>query len=286
MGALSMPDFETPQPITATLDVVLGHVRVSAGERDTTVVTVSPSDPANEDDLRAAELTRVEYANDHLLVKAHKVRTWRPRRDGGSVDVTVELPAGSALHAAGQIADFHCDGQLGDAKITTGIGRLHVEHAGALNLRCGAGDISVGRATGHAELTTAAGEVRATELGASAVIKTSTGATWVGTAGGDLRVKTADGRIAVDVARASVVAKTALGDVRLGAAIRGSANLETQVGDVEIGIPEGTAAWLDVRSRVGRVRNALSAAPDPGPAGEQVHVRARTNAGDIAIGRP
>ena len=49
------------------------------------------------------------------------------------------------------------------------------------------------------------------------------------------------------------------GDVRLGEVVRGSVVLETRLGDVEVGIREGTAAWLDVSSKVGTIRNTLDA---------------------------
>ena len=71
-----MPTFDTPEPITATIDLAVGDVRISAGDRGTTVVEVQPSDASNEEDVKVAELTRVEYADARLLVKAPKLRSW------------------------------------------------------------------------------------------------------------------------------------------------------------------------------------------------------------------
>ena len=68
--------------------------------------------------------------------------------------------------------------------------------------------------------------------------------------------------------------------------MRGSVVLETQIGDVEVGIREGTAAWLDVSASAGRVRNALDATAAPDPSAETVEVRARTSVGEIVIRRP
>ena len=73
-----MPTFDTPEPITATIDLAIGDVRISAGDRATTVVDVQPSDPSSEDDRKVAEQTRVEYANGQLLVKTPKLRPWLP----------------------------------------------------------------------------------------------------------------------------------------------------------------------------------------------------------------
>jgi Putative adhesin len=280
-----MPTFETPEPITATIDVTVGDVRIRADDGGHTTVDVRPSDPSSADDVKVAEQTRVECSGGQLLVKAPKLRSWRLRSMGGSIDVTVELPAGSALNATGQVTDFVCDGRLGDCRARTGIGQLRVDEAGAVSLKVGMGDIVLGRAGGHAEVTAGSGDVRLRELAGSAVIKNSNGDTWVGTAGGDVRLTAANGGIAVDAARGSVVAKSATGDVRLGEVARGSVVLETGLGDVEVGIPEGTAAWLDVRAATGRVRNELEAAEAPEPSAETVEVRARTAAGNVLISR-
>jgi hypothetical protein len=280
-----MPTYETPQPITATVELAMGDVRIIAGDRDATLVEVQPSDASNEEDVKVAELTRVEYASEQLLVKAPKLRSWLSKR-GGSIDVTIELPAGSHVHGTMGLGDFHCDGELGDCRIKTGLGRIRLDRADKLNLRSATGDITVERATGRAEVTAGSGDVRLGELGAAAVIKNSNGDTWVGVAGGDLRLNTANGSIAVDLAQASVGAKSAHGDVRVGEVVRGAVVIETKVGDLEVGIREGTAAWLDVSSRFGHVHNALEATGAPETTAETVEVRARTSVGEVVIRRP
>jgi Putative adhesin len=280
-----MPTFETPDPISATVQVVAGDVRISAGERTATTVEVAPTDAASEEDRKAAELTRVEYADGRLLVKAPKLRSWLPRHPGGSIELTIALPAGSSLQADAGLADVTVDGELGDCRIKTGIGRIQVDRAATLNLRSGIGDVAVDHASGHADVNTGSGEIRVRELGATGVIKSSNGDTWVGIAAGDLRVRSANGSITVDESRATVGAKSANGDVRLGD-VRGSVVLETSLGDLDVGIPEGTAAFLDVRASAGRVHNELEAAQAPDRTAEKVEVRARTAAGDVLIHRP
>ena len=280
-----MPTFDTPEPITATIDLAMGDVRISADDRGATVVEVQPSDASNEEDLKVAELTRVEYANGQLLIKGPKLRSWLSKR-GGSVDVTIELPAGSHVHGTVGMGDVDCDGQLGNCRIVTGLGRIGLDQAATLNLKSGTGDISVDRATGRAEVTAGSGDVRVGELDGSAVIKNSNGDTWVGVASGDVRLNAANGNIAVDVEHASVVAKSANGDVRLGEVVRGSVVLETKIGDLEVGVREGTAAWLDVNARFGHLHNSLAAAELPEPSSETVEVRARTTVGEIVIRRP
>jgi hypothetical protein len=280
-----MPTFDTPGPVSAIVDVVLGDVRISAGDRHAAVVEVRPSDASDPEDVKAAETTHVAYENDQVVVKALKSRSWLTRSGPGSIDVTIELPAGSNVYGAGQSADFHCNGPLGSCRIKTGVGQVRLEHAGTLSVKTGIGDISVDRATLHAEVTAASGDVRIGEIDGSAVIKSSNGDTWVGTAGGDVRLSTANGSIAVDRAHASLGAKSAKGDVRLGEAVRGAVVLETRVGDVEVGIREGTAAYLDVSAATGKVLNELDVADAPEPSAESVEVRARTSVGDVVIRR-
>jgi DUF4097 and DUF4098 domain-containing protein YvlB len=293
MGALStritgepMPTFDTPEPISTTIELGLGDVRISAGERTDTVVEIEPNDPSSDEDRKAAERTRVDFASGQVSVKAPKLGYWLPRRTGGSINVRIELPAGSNVRVSAGMADVRCDGTLGECVIKAGVGRIQVDGAQTLNVKSGAGDVVVDRVSGHAEITTGSGDVRVRGLGDSAVIKNSNRDTWVGVADGDLRVSAANGSIAVDVANASVVAKSANGDVRLGEAVRGSVQLESGLGEVEVGIREGTAAWLDVNATAGKVHNALDGAEGPGPSAETVEVRARTSVGDVVIRRP
>jgi DUF4097 and DUF4098 domain-containing protein YvlB len=281
----AMLTFDTPEPITATIDLAVGDVRITVAEHATTTVEVRPSDASDDEARKVAESTRVECANGQLMVKAPKLRSWLSRSVRGSIEVTVELPAGSRVHGTVGMGDVHGDGPLGDCRIRTGLGRITLDRAETLNLKSGAGDITIDRAAGHAEVTTGSGDVRLGALDSTAVVKNSNGDTWVGAAAGELRLNAANGNISVDVAQAGVVAKSANGDVRLGDVVRGSIVLETKIGDLEVGVREGTAAWLDVNARFGHLHNSLDATEAPEPATETVEVRARTSVGEIVIRR-
>jgi putative adhesin len=280
-----MSHFQTPEPISVVLELRVADVRVAAGERPDTIVEVRPSDPSRRDDLTAAEQTRVEYADGRLLVKGpRRLREWSPFSDGGSIDVDIQLPAGSELNGHTVAGGFRCTGPLGRCELKSSAGALSVDHAADVKLAT-AGDISLGHVSGDAELTTATGDVRAGEIGGAAAIKNANGDTRIGTIGGDLRVKAANGDIDVGDAHRSVVAKTANGHIRLGSVHGGSVAAETAAGHVEVGVADGVAAWLDLRTHYGHVHNGLDASEVPGPADEQVQVRARTGFGDITIRR-
>jgi DUF4097 and DUF4098 domain-containing protein YvlB len=277
-----MPVFATPEPISVTIELSAGDARIIASNRADTVVEVRPRDGSKGSDIRAAEQTRVEYSSGRLLVKTTQ-RTFIGR--GGSVEVTVELPAGSAVQGDSGMGDLSSEGHLGECRFKTGMGSIRLGHTGALHLKTGMGNIAVDRVAGDVEVSTGSGQVRIGQIEGVAVIKNSNGDCVVGEVTGDLRVKSANGRISIDRAHASVVAKTANGKVRIGEVIRGAIVLETAAGELEVGIREGTAAWLDASSSYGRVINSLDEADSPGQSEATVEVRARTSYGNITIHR-
>jgi hypothetical protein len=278
-----MPTFDTPTPIAVTLDLGLGAVRLVASDRTDTVVAVHPSDPSSASDVRDAEQTRVECSDGRLLVKA-------PRRravfgSGSSIDVTIELPAGSHVDGDASASRLSCEGRVGECRFKTAAGNIRLAETGALRLSTSAGDISVDRAVGHADVTTGSGTVSIRAIEGTAAIRTANGDIRIGEVSGDLRSSSANGDISVERADAAVEAKTARGSVRIGEVVRGSVGLQTAVGELEVGIREGTAAWLDVSSRFGLVRNSLGASDGPEQTDETVEVRARTSYGDVVIRR-
>jgi DUF4097 and DUF4098 domain-containing protein YvlB len=281
-----MPTFDTPEPIAVDLDISMGDVRITASDRTDTIVEVRPSRQTERDDVDAAEHTRVEFARGCLTIKAPKSwKRYTPFSDGGSVDVSIELPTGSSLLAEAAMAALHVSGRLGATSFKSGMGDIAVEDTGTLELRTGAGAISVGRAGGGAYLTTGSGALRVDSIDGTALLKNSNGATWVGDVSGDLRVNAATGDIAVDRAHAGVTARTANGDVRLGEVSSGTVVAETGSGGVEVGVADGSAAFLDLNTGFGRVDSDLSAADGPKEGEQTVEVRARSGAGDISIRR-
>ncbi|MGH3907941.1 MAG: DUF4097 family beta strand repeat-containing protein [Pseudonocardiaceae bacterium] len=280
-----MPTFDTPEPISVEIDLVVGDARITASDRDDTVVEIHPSDAAHEPDVRAAEQTRVEYTAGRLLVESPKQRGLGLFGKVGSIDMMIDLPTGSNLQVGASVATFRCLGHLGECRVKTASGDIQLDHTGPLDLHTGGGAILVDRVVGHAEVSIGSGRVRLREIDGTAVIKNSNGRSWVGEAAGDLRVNAANGDISVDQANAGVTANTANGDVRIGEVARGSASLKTACGEIEIGIHAGTAARLDVSTQFGRVHNHLNTVQGPEPSDETVEVHARTSYGDIVIRR-
>ena len=61
--------------------------------------------------------------------------------------------------------------------------------------------------------------------------------------------------------------------------------VQTAAGDLEVGVHDGVAAWLDLHSRFGSVRNELDATDGPERDHGTVEVRAHTPTGDIVVRR-
>jgi DUF4097 and DUF4098 domain-containing protein YvlB len=248
-------------------------------------VEIRPSDASHEQDVRAAEQTRVEYSAGRLVVRAPRQRSLSLFGRPGSIDVTIDLPSGSDVYGDASAVAFRATGRLGECRVKTSAGDVQLEQTGPLEVNTGAGAIAVDRAAGPAEISTGSGRVRLGQIDGTAVIKNSNGDSWIGEVTGDLRVNAANGDISVGQASAGVTASTANGDVRVGEVMRGSASLKTGLGEIEVGIHAGTAARLDVHTGFGQIHNEMDAADGPGPSDQTVEVRARTSYGDIVIRR-
>ncbi|MCY0947499.1 DUF4097 family beta strand repeat-containing protein [Streptomyces antarcticus] len=278
-----MPSFDTPEPISATAHVDAGSIRFTASDRPDTVVEVRPRDPEKEQDVRSADQTEVTYASGVLTVRTPKPRYLFGRT--GTVDVTVELPTGSRVDMTGAWAQVLGEGRLGEVRVKTSSGDVRLDTTGPLRLTASHGSITVDRIEGPAEISTSSGSLRIGTVDGSAVLKNAHGTTTVGAATGDLRVNGANGDIDITRAEGSVTATTAHGTLRVAEVARGTVQLETSYGAIEIGIREGTAAWLDVSSGQGQVRNTLTASDSPEKSEDTVEVRARTRYGNIDVRR-
>lgn len=280
-----MPTFDTPQPVSATLTVASGDIRVFASERTDTVVTVAPANASDDRDVRDAEQTEVEYESGRLVVRGPRQSGFAIFGRSGTVDVTVELPAGSAVDATLGAGAVRCTGTLGDTRLKSGAGDLWVENAATLRLNTGLGTVSAEHVAGDADVTTASGRLNLRSVGGRAVLKNGNGDTWVGAARGDLRVNTANGNVVAGHTSAPVTVSTANGDIRLGEVVHGEATLKSAAGRIEVGIRRGTAARLDLHTGYGRVVNELDATGGPAESDDRAEVRARTGFGDIVIRR-
>ncbi|MHB8430167.1 MAG: DUF4097 family beta strand repeat-containing protein [Acidimicrobiales bacterium] len=281
-----MHTFDTPEPISVTVELSTGSVRILATDRGDTTVEVRPGNESRKAHKRAAERARVEFADGRLLVKAlpSGLGNYVGVGIGDSIDVTIELPAGSQVHGVGTGAVFRCEGRLGDCGLQNVFGNVELDQTGSLDFQTVKGDLMVQEATGHVKVSSVSGRVRIHRVQGTVEIGSASGDLSIVEASGDLVLNTGKGHISVGAAHADLRAQTGMGNIRVGEIARGSVDLGTGTGSIEVGVRNGTAAWVDATSRTGTVRNSLEAHDDPSGFGETVELRAR-GFSDVVIRR-
>ncbi|MFJ5217856.1 DUF4097 family beta strand repeat-containing protein [Streptomyces sp. NPDC088354] len=193
-----MQKFDTPAPVSVVLDVPAGRVRFIAADRSDTTVEILPADASKSRDVKAAERTEVAYGDGVLRIDARAAGN-RVLGASGSVEVTVQLPAGSRVEAKAASAELRGVGRLGDVVLDGQQATVKLDETGSARLTVLAGDISVGRLGGPAEISAQQGDIHITEaVQGTVTLRTEHGEISVGAAHGvsaSLDAGTAHGRI-------------------------------------------------------------------------------------------
>jgi hypothetical protein len=206
---------DTPASITAVLDIPAGRIRFIAADRAGTTVEVLPVNASKGRDVKTAEQATVGYVAGVLRIEAPaaKHQYFGP---SGSIEVTVELPAGSRVEAKASCAEFRGVGRLGDVACEA-FGAVTIDEAASVHVAAHLGDVTVGRLTGPAEISTQKGSIHIVEA-------------------------TSD----------TVVLRTQMGDVTVGATHGVSASLDagTRYGRIHNALKntEGAAAGLNIHA--------------------------------------
>ncbi|MEU6207833.1 DUF4097 family beta strand repeat-containing protein [Micromonospora musae] len=169
-----MQKFDTPAPITAVLDIPAGRVQFIAADRADTTVEILPTDASKSRDVKVAEQTAVEYRDGVLQIRtAASNKLLGP---SGSLEVTVQLPAGSRIEAKTAAAELRGVGRLGDVAFDGAYRQIKLDEAASLRLTAIDGDVEVGRLTGPAEISTTRGDIRIAEaVRGTVVLNTQSG---------------------------------------------------------------------------------------------------------------
>ncbi|MFF3941035.1 DUF4097 family beta strand repeat-containing protein [Streptomyces phaeofaciens] len=209
-----MQKFDTTAPVSAVLDIPAGRVQIIAAERADTVVEVLPANASKSRDVKAAEQTRIEYADGVLRIEASTAKN-AYLGPSGSLEVTVRLPAGSGVEARTASAEFRAVGRVGDVVFDGAYGQIKIDEAASVRLTAVDGDVEVSRLRGPAEISTTRGDIRIAEA-----------------------------------ARGTVVLRTGSGDISVGAAVGVSASLDagTAYGRISNTLKNDGTAQLGIRA--------------------------------------
>ena len=251
-GGHPMPTFDTPEPITATIDLAIGDVRITAGDRSDDRRRRAPQRRVQRRRRQGRRADPRRVRERPAARQGAEAALWFSRSDGGSIDVTIELPAGSHVHGTGRRRRLPLRRPARRVPAQDRPRARPARSADALNLKSGIGDINVEprdrprrdhdrlgrrprararRQRGDQELQRRHVDRRRRRRPAG---------------------QRANGSIAVDLAQAErrrQVLRTATSGSARSCAARSCSR--PRLGDLEVGIREGTAAWLDVSSKLG-----------------------------------
>ncbi|MFF3836280.1 DUF4097 family beta strand repeat-containing protein [Streptomyces sp. NPDC001930] len=193
-----MQKFATTAAITTVLDIPAGRIQLIAADRADATVDVRPANAAKGNDVKAAEEITVEFTDGVLRIAAAPAKN-KILGDSGSVEVTVQLPAGSRVEAKTAAAELRGVGRLGDVTVEGAQGTVELDETAGARIGLLAGDITVGRLGGPAEISTQQGALRIAEATrGTVVLRTESGEITVGAARGvsaTLNAGTAYGRV-------------------------------------------------------------------------------------------
>ncbi|WP_330457724.1 DUF4097 domain-containing protein [Streptomyces sp. NBC_00820] len=179
-----MQKFDTPAPISAVLDIPAGRVQFIAADRTNTTVEVRPANPSKSRDVKTAEKTTVTCGDGVLRITAQAPDN-KLLGPSGSVEVTVQLPAGSHVEGRTGGAELRGVGRLGDVVFEGAYRQIKIDEAASVRLTAHDGDIEVGRLNGPAQISTARGDISIAEATRGAVV--------LSTQSGDISVTAAPG---------------------------------------------------------------------------------------------
>ncbi|MCW2627696.1 DUF4097 family beta strand repeat-containing protein [Mycobacterium sp.] len=211
-----MPNFDTPQPITAVVEIAAGSIRLVASDRDDTVAEVRPRDESRRPhDVKAAEQARVDFTNGTLAVTSKRGFAF-PRR--AAVIVDISLPEGSRLDVSVSSAHVRADGRYCECKLASA-----------------SGDFSVASVAGNIKADTASGAVSVDVVKGAAAICAASGDATIGDLDGDVKFRAASGSLTIMRLQGNVNAQTASGEVTVATAVNGSVSAQTSSGEVVVG---------------------------------------------------
>lgn len=266
--------FETPQPIELYVESNSGRITVTAADVRRTDVTVTGK---HADDFT------IEQRGDQIQVIAPRSGMGFLSSGGHRSDVTVVMPAQSALTVKAGSAHTTVHGPVGGLWVTTGSGQLDAELVdGELEVQSGSGDIRLVELRDRARIKSGSGHVSVSRC-ADLTVSTGSGDVRIDSVGGQLAIKTGSGDVQVGEGSDDLSLSTGSGDLTVGVARRGRYVVKGASGDVRIGVPSGTPVWTDITTLSGRVRSDLAPVGEPAEGQDHLEIRATTASGDISL---
>lgn len=277
-----MRTFETPGATALAVQTGAGRVAISAEETTRTTVVLTPLNSAGEESVAEA---RVEQNGRTVVVHLPRARGGL-FRTGPSVDIAITCPHGTSLNVKADSADVQATGTFGDAVVATGSGNIEVDTViRATKLKTGSGAVTAAQVGEALIVTTSSGNIDVGQTRRHAVLSVGSGDITIGELAGDAVAKTGSGDVEIVRLDGALLTKTGSGSLTVRRARSGQVTARGASGNVDIGIEDGTAAWLDVSTVSGRISQELGQADAPGDNQQRVEITAHTVSGNLRVHR-
>jgi len=277
-----MHRFPTPAPPRLYVEFRAGSIVVETA--DVTETTVDLRDRHGDDSSNAVAATVIEQRGRDIVVLVPD--RLRSALRTPQLDLHVVAPPSTELDLQSGSATITARGTFGTTSITSGSGAVAVETvAGSARVRTGSGSVRIEAVSGDLQLRSGSGGMELGSVDGSVDAQTGSGDLRLRHGGAALRVKSGSGDVSVGDAPDDLRATTASGDVRIETASRGEVHVRAASGDLRVGVPSGTSAWVDVHTISGRLSSELQSASAPEGDDERVRLRLETASGDIELVR-
>lgn len=188
-------------------------------------------------------------------------------RDHHGIDMRIVVPSGTAVKISAFTAPISITGRVGGA-----------------DLAFAAAEAAVGHVDGDLRLRFGSGTAEAAHVGGSVQVRSGSGDAQFGEIGGALTSGCGSGVLRVRVVHGAVRSRCGSGTARLDE-VHGDVDATSGSGSLEIGLPAGVTAHLDVHTGSGRVQSELPIENEPATRTDAITVRARTGSGDVRLFR-
>lgn len=266
--------FDTPEPVELAIEVGPGTVAVRAVDTTKTAVRITGKD---------ADRFVVEQHGRQISISSP--RRWTVGLDLGlnSLQIEVQVPRGSDLHARFGSADLRTYGDLGNVQIKSGSGDLIVDTAGHVDISTGSGDVGVQHPGDDATIRTGSGDVAVAVASGGLSFTSGSGDLTVAQATGPVATKTGSGGVVIHELTGDATVTTASGDVTVRRMGSGAVRARTASGDITLGATSGTPVWTDATSVSGSVDSQLEHMGSPQDGQPFVEWHARSVSGSILL---
>jgi DUF4097 and DUF4098 domain-containing protein YvlB len=270
MTEITPRELEIAGRVALDLTVPAGRIEVDAGDREQTVVTLSPLNDS------ASTLAAIEDATVEVRGRgdgARLVVQVKGRRHGSDTKVLirVECPEACDLNVRTASADLQAHGRLGSVTVVTASGDVQLDEVdGSVAIKSASGSLNLATARGDLTMKSASGDISAGRLASGGKIRT---------ASGDVLVRENTGSLSIH---------SASGDLQIDAVEAGKIVFHSASGDLVIGVRRGSTLQLDARSMSGSIDSEIELEDSPAGGSNgapHVEVHAVSMSGDVRIRR-